>query len=399
MNNRLDLVPIIDTLRTVLPANADMISLHEPRFCGNEWMYVKECLDSGWVSSAGSFVNTFEEKLAEYTGVKYVIAVANGTAALHLSLVLAGVSAFDEVIVPAMTFIATANAVSYCGAVPHLADCEEKTLGLDPYKLSDYLDEISETRINGCYNKKNGRRIKAVIPVHTFGHPADMQPLAELCQRKGLELIEDAAGALGSFYCGKHTGSWGKLSILSFNGNKIITTGGGGAILTNDEPICKAARHMSTQAKLPHQWSFRHDQTGYNYRMPNLNAALGCAQLETLPDLIRQKRALAARYQAIFADIEGISIFKEANCSHSNYWLNVLLLDEKYEWQRDELLALTNNHGIMTRPAWTLLHRQPMYQGCQHMDLSKAESLERRIINLPSSAWLGAGRSSDAAGR
>lgn len=399
-----DLNTIVDTLRSVLldrqssGQNHDLypkqkhgeilFALHEPQFQGNEWNYVKECLDSGWVSSAGKYVDLFEAKLAEYTGIKHVIAVVNGTAALHTCLQLAGVTGNDEVIVPALTFVATANAVSYCGAVPHFADCEERTLGLDPFKLADYLEEIAEMRSEGCFNKKSGRRIKAVLPMHTFGQPVDIDPLLEVCQRYHLVLVEDAAESLGSFYKGRHTGSRGELSALSFNGNKIITTGGGGAILTNNPSLAAASRHISKQAKLPHPWSFHHDQVGYNYRMPNINAALGCAQLELLPAFIEKKRSLALRYQQAFAGIEGVGIFKETEFAHSNYWLNVLLLDEAYSGKRDQLLELTNKNGIMTRPAWTLMPKLPMYKDCPGMDLACAEDLERRLINLPSSAFL-----------
>jgi len=388
MKREFSLQEIVNTLIKVLPKDKDFIALHEPLFNGNEWIYVKDCLDTGWVSSVGQYVERFEQQLADNTGMKYALAVVNGSAALHICLQLAGVSAGDEVIVPALTFVATANAVSYCGAIPHFVDSEARSLGLDPYKLVSYLDEISELRPEGCFNKKTGRRIKAVVPMHTFGHPVDMDPLVEICYKQRLELIEDAAESLGSYYKGVHTGKWGRLSVLSFNGNKIATTGGGGAILTNDESLARLAKHLSTQAKPPHPWSFNHDRVGYNYRMPNINAALGCAQLEQLPEFIEKKRALAKRYQEVFAEVEGVKIFKEASYAHSNYWLNVLLLNEKYSTERDHLLGLTNGRGIMTRPAWTLMHKLPMYVNCPRMDLSGAESLERRIINLPSSVFL-----------
>ena len=380
---------IVRVLREVLPEEAGFISLHEPRFAGNEWGYVKECLDTGWVSSVGKFVDRFEAQLAEYTGVRRAIAVVNGTAALHVCLRLAGVESNDEVLMPALTFIATANAVSYCGAIPHLVDCEERTLGLDPVKLGGYLEEIAELRPEGCFNKATGRRIKAVVPMHAFGHPIDLDPLMELCARFNLELIEDAAESLGSFYKGAHTGTFGRLAALSFNGNKVITTGGGGAILTNDEELGALAKHLTTTAKVPHRWDFRHDMIGYNYRLPNLNAALGCAQLEELPGFLGKKRALAERYQAAFKDVAGVRCFTEPDFARSNYWLNVLLLDEELAGERDTVLALTNDSGIMTRPAWTLMHRLPMFAGCPRMDLAVAENLERRLINIPSSAFLG----------
>lgn len=388
MKKEFSLNAIIGALRGVLPPNRDFIALHEPCFYGNEWNYVKECLDSGWVSSAGNYVDRFEQLLADYTGIKHAVGVVNGTAALHIGLQLAGVTAGDEVLIPALTFVATANAVSYIGAIPHFADSAESTLGLDPGKLDSYLQEVTRVNLQGCFNQKSGRRIKAVVPMHTFGHPVDMEPLVEVCRKYRLELIEDAAESLGSFYQGCHTGSWGRVSILSFNGNKIVTTGGGGAIMTNDKDLAGWARHLTTQAKLPHQWSFNHDRLGYNYRMPNINAALGCAQMEQLPEFVRKKRALAARYREALAEIEGVEIFMESSQVRSNYWLNVLLLNENYSDQRDNLLALSNSQGIMTRPAWTLMSELPMYRNCPRMDLKAATELEKRIVNLPSSAYL-----------
>nr|WP_239028059.1 LegC family aminotransferase [Geomonas subterranea] len=369
----------------------DFIGLHEPCFAGNEWCYVKECLDTGWVSSVGKFVDRFEEQLAAYTGARKAVAVVNGTAALHVCLLLVGVEQGDEVLMPALTFIATANAVSYCGAVPHFVDSEETTLGLDPIRLGAYLEDATEIRSGQCFNKSTGRRIKAVVPMHAFGHPVDLDPLLEVCHRFHLELVEDAAESLGSFYKGRHTGNWGRVSAVSFNGNKLVTTGGGGAILTNDEELGRLAKHLTTTAKIPHRWNFCHDMIGFNYRMPNLNAALGCAQLEQLDGFLDKKRALAQRYRAALADLEGVRFFQEQAYARSNYWLNVLLLDEEHADKRDALLARTNDLGIMTRPAWMLMHKLPMFQHCPGMDLSVAESLERRIINIPSSAFLGDG--------
>lgn len=381
---------VINALKAVLPAGGGPIPLHEPSFGGNEWAYVKECLDTGWVSSVGKFVDRFEQELADYTGVKRAVAVVNGTAALHVCLKLVGVEQGDEVLIPTLTFIATANAVSYCGAVPHFVDSDEATLGLDPQKLERYLKEIAEIRPEGCFNKKTGRRIKAVLPMHTFGHPVDLDPLVEVCRRYQLELVEDAAESLGSYYKGRHTGNWGRVSALSFNGNKVITTGGGGAILTNDEQIGKLAKHLTTTARVPHKWSFIHDQIGYNYRLPNINAALGCAQLEQLPDFIRSKRTLAAKYREAFAEVAGVGFFTEPVFAESNYWLNVLLLNKSFAAQRDSLLEASNSQGIMTRPAWILMHELEIYKACPKMDsLSAAEDIERRLINIPSSAKLG----------
>lgn len=382
---------VLNALQSVLPSGDGFVSLHEPCFTGNEWIYAKECLDTGWVSSVGKFVDRFEEDLAAYTGVKRAIAVVNGTAALHICLLLAGVKATDEVLMPALTFIATANAVSYCGATPHFIDSEERTLGVDPRKLAKYLEEIAEQRLEGCYNRLTGRRIKAIVPMHTFGHPVDLDPLRDVCQAFNITLIEDAAESLGSFYKGRHTGQWGILSALSFNGNKTITTGGGGAILTNDEELGRLAKHITTTAKIPHRWEFNHDMIGYNYRMPNINAALGCAQLEQLPSFLVAKRDLAERYCQAFTDIPGIRFVSEPANSRSNYWLNTLLLDEKCADQRDALLKTTNDAGIMTRPSWALMNKQPMFADCPKMDLTVAESLEQRLINIPSSAMLGSG--------
>jgi perosamine synthetase len=367
----------------------DFVPLHEPYFGGKEWEYVKDCLDSGWVSSVGDYVNRFEQMLCDYTGSAYAVATVNGTAALHICLLLAGVQAGDEVLVPAVTFIATANAVSYCNAIPHFVDVEERTLGLDPDKVNHYLREISEFRGDVCYNRFTRRPIRAVVPMHTFGYPVDLDRLQEVCERYHLVIVEDAAESLGSFYKGQHTGTRGLVSSLSFNGNKTITTGGGGAILTNNETIAKLAKHITTQAKTPHKWEFNHDMIGYNYRMPNINAALGCAQLEQLPGFIKKKRLLAQRYQEAFQNVTGVRFFTEPDFAHSNYWLNVLIPDEEYASERDNLLEVTNNAGIMTRPLWTLMHKLVMYQNCPRMDLSVAEDLERRIINIPSSACLG----------
>lgn len=389
MNNEFSTDKVLRALRKVLPEEGTPTALHEPLFRGNEWVYVKECLDTGWVSSVGKFVDRFEEELAAYTGVKRAVAVVNGTAALHVCLRLVGVAPGDEVLMPALTFVAVANAVTYCGAVPHFVDSEERTLGLDHRKLGEYLDEIGVRCIGGLVNRRTGRRIKAVVPMHTFGHPVDLDPLSEVCERFGIAMVEDLAEALGSFYKGKHVGSWGRVSAVSFNGNKVVTSGGGGAILTNDEGLGRLAKHMTTTAKVSHRWEFVHDMAGYNYRLPNINAALGCAQLEQLPMFLKAKRALAERYIESFAELPGIRFFSEPAGARSNYWLNALLLDEAHAGERDAVLTLTNDAGLMTRPAWILMHRLPMYRECPRMDLDIAEGLERRIINIPSSAVLG----------
>lgn len=385
MMSDLKLDSIIDVLKKTLGHNKLPVALHEPAFLGNEWAYVKECLDTGWVSSAGSFVSKFEEQLAEFTGAARAIAVVNGTAALHICLKLAGVETNDEVLVPTLTFVATANAVTYCGAIPHFVDCDEHTLGLSPSKLEAYLNEIASVESDGCYNKQTGRRIKAVVPVHVFGHPVDLDPLLELCQRFNLELVEDAAESLGSFYKGRHTGNWGIASAISFNGNKIITTGGGGAILTNDLKLGALAKHITATARVAHEWEYFHDQVGFNYRLPNINAALGCAQLEQLPKFVERKRALADRYKQAFKDVSGVRFFVEPEYAKSNYWLNVLILDQKNADYRGELFEQSHGAGFSTRPTWHLMHKLPMYVECPRMILKTAESLATRIINIPSS--------------
>jgi len=377
---------ILEALRTVVGTGP--VALHEPHFAGNEWRYLKECLDSTYVSSVGRFVDRFEEQLAAYTGVRHAVAVVNGTAALHVALRLAGVQAGDEVLVPALTFVATTNAVSYCGATPHFVDSEERTLGVDPQALRAYLRSTAEIRDGTCVNRHTGRAIRALVPMHVFGHPADIEGLLGVAHDFALVVIEDAAEALGSFYHGVHTGSLGLFGTLSFNGNKTITTGGGGAILTNDAQLARAAKHLTTTAKVPHRWEYRHDTVGFNYRLPNLNAALGCAQLEQLPRLLAAKRRLHERYATAFAAVSGVTLLREPAGCRSNYWLQTLLLDPPFAAERDEVLALTNDSGFMTRPVWVLNHRLPMYQHCPRMPLAVAESLERRIVSVPSSAQL-----------
>lgn len=364
------------------------LALHEPRFNGNEWAYLKECLDSTFVSSVGKFVDRFEADLASFTGAKRAVAVVNGTAALHVALRLAGVEAGDEVLLPALTFIATANAVSYCQATPHFVDSEERSLGMDAVALREYLSNTTEIRNNQCINRATGRVIRAMVPMHTFGHPVDIEALLAVAHDFHMQLIEDAAESLGSTVGGRHTGTFGLMGTLSFNGNKTITTGGGGAILTNDIELGKRAKHITTTAKLPHRWNFVHDEVGYNYRLPNLNAALGCAQLEQLPRFLRDKRRLFEQYQAAFASVRGVRLVAEpAGCS-SNYWLQTILLDEANANQRDAVLAATNDAGLMTRPIWALMNSLPMYATAPKALLPVAESLERRVINIPSSSGL-----------
>lgn len=389
VTNRIDPAEITAVLNTLLHHDDGTVALHEPCFAGREREYVRDCLDSGYVSSVGQYVGALEEKLTAFTGASYAAAVVNGTSALQICLKLAGVQPGDEVLLPALTFIATANAVCYCDAVPHFADSEMQSLGVDGEKLDAYLRETAEFRNGICQNKHTHRPIRALIVMHTFGHPAQLDVLQRVCDRYGLILVEDAAESLGSYYQGRHTGNFGRLSALSFNGNKIVTTGGGGAILTNDQALYQEAKHLTTTAKLPHRWAFVHDEVGYNYRMPNLNAALGCAQMEQIDKFLRQKRALAEAYRNAFEGMPGLRFFTEPFYAKSNYWLNTLILSEENAPMRDAVLEDTNDNGIRTRPAWTLMNRLPMFQNCPRMDLSAAESLEKRIINIPSSAKLG----------
>lgn len=384
-----------EVIRAARAAAADPDSpqpLHDPIFEGSEVEYLTECIETGWVSSVGQFVDRFEEALATFTGTRRAVAVANGTVALHACLRLAGVLPDDEVLVPTLTFVGTVNPIAYAGAVPHFVDSEEATLGVDPDRLADYLASTLAGGRDGPRNRTTGRRVRALVVMHTYGHPARIHDLAAVCERFGLVLIEDAAESLGSYYRGTHTGNVGRISAISFNGNKTVTTGGGGAILTNDEALGALAKHVTTTAKVPHRWAFHHDMVAYNYRMPNINAALGCAQLEQLPGFLEAKRALAVRYMESFRGVRGVRIFAEPAECRSNYWLNVLLLDPERESLRDAVLDGTNAAGISTRPAWTLMHRLPMFASAPRMDLCTAESLERRLINLPSGVGTARGR-------
>lgn len=387
MSNNSDLPEkIVHAIRRVVGDGPAM--LHEPSFKGKEWLYLKECLDSTYVSSVGKFVDRFELDLASTTGSKFAVAVVNGTAALHIALKLAGVTAGDEVLIPTLTFVATANAVTYCNAAPHFVDSEELTMGVDSTKLREYLKSHSEQRNGRCINRKTGRVIRALVPMHAFGHPVEMDALLAVAHDFNLVIVEDAAESLGSTYYGKSTGTFGLLGTLSFNGNKTITTGGGGAILTNDATLARHAKHLTTTAKLPHVWEYRHDEIAYNYRMPNLNAALGCAQLEQLPTMLEAKRALFLRYQEAFSSIKGVALVKEPENSKSNYWLQTLRLDAAQANQRDSILASTNAVNYMTRPVWTLMHELSQFKNCSRMDLTMAESLSQRLINIPSGSEL-----------
>ena len=363
----------------------DFIPLHEPKFIGNEKKYLNECIDSTFVSSVGRFVDEFEEKISNYTGVKYAIATSNGTSALHISLLLANVEQNDEVITQPLTFVATCNAISYCGAQPVFIDVDRDTMGLSPSALRYFLENNTTIKNNKCINNVTGKRIGACIPVHTFGHPCRIDEIKDICNQYNIFLIEDAAESVGSFYKDKHTGTFGQVGVMSFNGNKIITAGGGGCIITDDEALAKKAKYLTTTAKVPHKWNFNHDIVGYNYRMPNLNAALLVAQLENLDNFISSKRKLANVYETFFNSNNYVFV-KEPMDSKSNYWLNSILLKNKQ--QRDEFLDETNSSGIMTRPIWILMNKLPMFEHAQCGDLINAGWLEERVVNIPSSVLI-----------
>lgn len=387
--------PVIQTIREMYPGYSaeGFVPLHAATFAGNEKKYLEECIDTTFVSSVGEFVNRFEREMAAYTGAARAVVCVSGTNGLHMGLMLAGVERGDEVITQPLTFIATANAIAYCGAHPVFLDVDRDTLGLSPSKMGAWLEEHAEVREGSCYNRTSGRRIRACVPMHTFGHPVHLDELVALCAAWHIELVEDAAESIGSLYKGRHTGTFGRVGVLSFNGNKTITTGGGGMLLFNEENVALAdrAKHLTTQAKVPHRWEFRHDAVGYNYRMPNINAALGCAQLETLPRFLASKRAVAAAYEAYFsrADVReatGIEFVREPEGTRSNYWLNAIILPS-HEAQL-EFLTQTNDNGVMTRPIWELMNRLPMFSGAECGDLSTSEWLAERVVNLPSSVRL-----------
>lgn len=382
---------VLAAVRQTLAGQMPPVALHEPEFGGRELEYVSDCIETGWVSSVGSYVDRFERDLAAFTGVPHVVATCNGTSALHVCLLLAGVRPGEEVLMPALTFIATANAVSYAGAVPHFVDSEVVSLGVHPERLEEHLRESAQVVSGQCINRNSGRTIRALVVMHAFGHPANLEALDVVARRWNVALIEDAAESLGSWYQGRHTGSFGVVSALSFNGNKVVTTGGGGAVMTRDPALGRRAKHLTTTARVPHRWSFMHDEVGYNYRLPNLNAALGCAQLEQLPAMLQRKRRLAARYDEAFSKVKGVRFLREPEGTKSNYWLNTIVIDEVDATIRDEILTTLNDGGFQARPVWTLMHRLPMYERCPRADLSTSERLEASLVNLPSSARLVSG--------
>ena len=365
----------------------DFIPLHRPVFQGNERQYLIDCIDSNFVSSIGKKVTEFEEKVAEFTGSKYAIATVNGTAALHVAIELAGVKPGDEVISQALTFIATCNAINYAGAKPLFIDVDPDTMGLSPTALERFLEENTEKRTSGTFNKTSGKRISACIPMHTFGFPCRIAEIAEICANWDITLIEDAAEALGSYVGNRHTGTFGSMATLSFNGNKVITTGSGGMIITDDAELAKRAKYITTTAKVPHPYEFVHDEIGYNYRMPNLNAALGCAQMERLDEFLAIKTQLADQWDAFFHDRD-VEFVRAINGNNANHWLNAIILDSKSD--RDEFLKVTNESDVMTRPIWTLMSKLPMFKDCQTDGLENSLWLEDRVVNIPSSVPYGA---------
>ena len=398
----------IDFIKSVY-GNQEFTPLAVPVFAGNEKKYLNECIDTTFVSSVGRFVDRFEEDMARYTGAKKAVVCVSGTNALHMSLMIAGVQRDDEVLTQALTFIATCNALSYIGAHPVFIDVDKSTMGLSPDAMKEWLIKNAEVRENkntakadilshtdyptpqypiepdtkACYNKNTGRRIKACVPMHTFGHPVRIEDIAALCKEWYIELVEDAAESIGSLYKGQHTGTFGRIGAISFNGNKTITTGGGGMMLFNDEELGKYAKHITTQAKVPHCWEFRHDHIGYNYRMPNINAALGCAQLENLDKYVASKRKVAAEYIEFFKNVDGIDFFAEPENTFSNYWLSAVVLKDK-EAQLD-FLQQTNDNKVMTRPIWELMNRLPMFENCHNDGLENTIWFADRVVNIPSS--------------
>ncbi len=377
-----DFKKITDFIKGLFPG-FEKIPLHAPIFNGNEKKYVIETIDSTYVSSVGSFVNRFEEMMCEITGAKYAIAIVNGTSALHLSMILAGVEDKDEVLSQSLTFIATCNAISYLNATPVFIDIDKDTLGMSPNSLLNFLEQYAEKKNDGfTYNKQTGKRIKVCIPMHSFGFPCRIDEISKICKQYNIVLIEDAAESIGSYYQEVHTGLFGLMGTFSFNGNKTVTCGGGGAIITNDAEIARKAKHLSTQAKVSHPWSFIHDEIGFNYRMPNINAALACAQLEQLNLFVESKRILAKQYAQLF-DQNNLQYVKEINGAKANFWLNTLILESSEE--RDLFLEFTNSNGVMSRPVWNLMHTLPMFENCFKIDLSNSIWIADRLVNIPSS--------------
>jgi aminotransferase in exopolysaccharide biosynthesis len=378
----MDFQPIVDFIKSLYPGE-NPVPLHAPRFRGNEKNYLAECIDSTFVSYVGAFVIRFEKLVCDYTGASHAVAMVNGTEALHVACMLAGVRPGDEVITQALTFVATANAISYCGAQPIFVDVDRDTMGLSPDALEAWLNEFSQMHNDGtCRNKITGKIIRACVPMHTLGHPAKIERVIEVCDRYNIAVVEDSAESLGSLYRGKHAGTFGCCGILSFNGNKPVTTGGGGMLITNDADLAAQAKHITTTAKMPHPWEFFHDTVGFNYRMPNINAAIGCAQMEAIVDILNNKRQTAAAYSEFFCKTD-IRFFTEPRDCRSNYWLNAVILDNRE--QRDTFLQSCASSGVQSRPVWNLMTHLPMFSSCQHDNLENSMWLEDRLVNIPSS--------------
>lgn len=376
---------IVSVIKEAFPGQ-DVIPLHTPIFMGNERKYVLDAIDSTYVSSVGAYVNRFEQMMCDVTGASHAVAIVNGTNALHLALLIAGVERGDEVLSQSLTFIATCNAISYLSATPVFIDVDRDTIGLSPDSLKQFLDKNAKIGQDGfCYNKNSGKRIKACVPMHTFGLPCRVDEISHICDQWRIRLVEDAAESIGSSYKGKHTGTFGQMGIFSFNGNKTITCGGGGAIVTNDEKLARRAKHLSTQAKVPHAWEFVHDEIAFNYRMPNLNAALACAQLEQLSLFVSNKRALAELYHHKFKSLN-VTVLEEITNAKSNYWLNGIIFENRQ--QRDEFLRYSNENGVMTRPVWELMNRLRMFSGGNNAPLPNSEWIADRLVNIPSSVRL-----------
>lgn len=377
---------IIDFIRRVFNSEDNFVPLHAPIFNGNEKQYVLDTIDSTFVSSVGNYVNAFEKKLAEFTGAKYAVAVVNGTTALHLSLLLAGVKAGDEVLTQPLTFVATSNAIVHAGGVPVFIDVDIDSMGLSPVALKKFLEEATFKNGDGeCISRKTGNRIKACVPMHTFGFPGRIDEIVQVCSAYNIAVVEDAAESLGSYYKGKHTGTYGLVGTFSFNGNKIMTCGAGGAIVTDDDAIAKKAKHLSTTAKIPHEWDFIHDEVAYNYRMPNLNAAVACAQIEQLDSFIRNKHQLSQLYAAFFEDSD-VKFVQEIDQASANFWLNTIIFPDRQRQQ--SFLKESNAQKVMTRPVWELMNKLDMYKKCQTGNLVNAEWLAERVVNIPSSVRL-----------
>ncbi|MDC0253305.1 LegC family aminotransferase [Bacteriovoracales bacterium] len=371
----------IDFIKTTFN-NTGFIPLHEPFFQGNEKKYLNECIDSTFVSYLGKFVGQVEDLICDYTKARFSIATVSGTSALHLALISVGVKEYDEVLTQALSFVASTNAIKYCNASPIFIDSDKENLGMCPTKLKDFLEKNTTQKDGHAINKTSQKIIKACLPVHILGHPSKIEEIVNICTDFNIPVVEDSAESLGSLYKGKHTGTFGKVGVFSFNGNKTVTSGGGGIVVTNDKKIAEYIKHISTTAKKPHKWEYFHDLVGFNYRMPNLNAAVACAQLESLDYFLENKRDLAQKYESFFEKI-GFSFFKEKEDCKSNYWLNALILEDRKE--RDLFLEELNKNSVMCRPVWTLLNKLPPFKNCQTTNLSNAQWLEDRLVNIPSS--------------